>query len=470
MSLIEVLKKWRTPLPPTIELIENAPVTLARARDKIEEIFKGIQPKSPQPADFIIIYNNVVEYFNAKRTLRGLHRCYIRQIPWLLFTYPTSNPGVLSRHDSFRNTYFDSIKETNSSRAVYALFFVFLREYPLKDLSTFDYWRGVLFDLLKDFESIRTNAARKRSELYSLLENGGPSKFSRLSVEKDNDPVNFWVEAGLTGELEGRGFSVAAFRELLKFVEKSLSNGRPEKSLIEKLFRLSTVQNNGQKKLRFSTEHRALVEALLHPFSKGKAHIENQNLIENFILEMIGDPRIEHDRWQGISNRAREEMESWLVKATLDVFFRILDKTADNIWQYRRSFWDSYYQKDYIRRAWAVLGKDAIAIAETFDNQKICYGKLSGQYQRNQSVLLLKISNLIIAEWSHNGKCRFWLESNSNIPNLCSNSTYDAYRLRQNADFEQVHHGSPNGRWQEKVAMFIKKHTNISMPFSQYMP
>ena len=44
-------------------------------------------------------------------------------------------------------------------------------------------------------------------------------------------------------------------------------------------------------------------------------------------------------------------------------------------------------------------------------------GRLSGA-SPEQSVLLLRMSGVTIAEWSHNGSCRMWLDGNKDAPKL----------------------------------------------------
>ena len=86
----------------------------------------------------------------------------------------------------------------------------------------------------------------------------------------------------------------------------------------------------------------------------------------------------------------------------------------------------------------------------------------------------MQISDFIIAEWSHNGKCRIWKNTEGSkyeVPKLYNTLIpYDAMELRMGASFEQTHHASEHGTWQNKVEYFIRQHTNIKISFSEYMP
>lgn len=472
MSIKEWSNKWQLYLP-SFEKISSLQISLETARKDVENLFSNVQPKQPPKSDLNHVYITIQNHFSSKQKIEDLNSDSLKKAPWILFTYPEISPGLLGRDSKFSKLYINWIYKRRKIRTASTLFFVFLKEYPT-DISTFSLWRrGIeaLFDRL-DHSRIRLLSARCKN--YHLLDQNGPIKFNDIFVNFNNDPQEIYNKAGLTGQLEKGGFSKAAYKDFLKRIMITLSDGKPHHGLLQKFFSSSVVKHEDGNDLRFETESKSIANSLLLPYADNNAHQIHSNDIQNFLLQHLGDPRIKTTGWVGVENRAKEVMYGWLVGATLDVFFKILDATADEIWTYRRAFWGAYYKKKVIQNAWAVLGKDATYMGKRINDSKLQFGRLSGAYTRNQSVLLMQIGDFVIAEWSHNGKCRIWRKDDNNqknIPKLDNpKPSYDASFLREDADFEQVHYASNRGTWQTKIESFIRRYTNIKVFHSEYMP
>lgn len=226
------------------------------------------------------------------------------------------------------------------------------------------------------------------------------------------------------------------------------------------------------------TSYRVLfADALLRPWYKRRPPDSIKASLMGFFVEVYGDPRILRHRqyqWQGVSLEAVTVLMTWLAGDTLRGFMRILERTADQIWSYRRKFWMAYYDKGYIEEAWLALGWDAQRIARSLkvDQQGMGYGRLDGGAATDQSVLILKIGQLVFTEWSHNGSLRAYIDGAPDTPELYQ-ATYDGTDLRDPAsmDFhdgvnlnpELRHMNSVGGTWQRKARDFIRKHTGINL-------
>ena len=190
-------------------------------------------------------------------------------------------------------------------------------------------------------------------------------------------------------------------------------------------------------------------------------------------MRHLSDPRISmRGGWMGISEQIRHVMFRWLVGLELRDFFRLLDETAlDRHWRYRKAFWSAYLDQDYISDAWVTLGPEAAKIAHRkLEGGNKGAGMLWGNgVKANHSVLIMRIDSITIAEWSHNGTCRFWLDGNKHAPKLYQED-YSRRGLMNGADFEQRHSSADRGAWQDSVAHWIKDNTGIKMPMYQYMP
>src|SRR5690606_38115463 len=156
-------------------------------------------------------------------------------------------------------------------------------------------------------------------------------------------------------------------------------------------------------------------------------------------MKHLGHPRLRPEEWQGSSSDAQAVMLQWLISDTLNDFFDLLDITAfDRHWQVRKAFWQQYLDKGVVLDAWIVLGPEARGYGLGLLNQVHDYGSLQGA-EATQSVLLMRIDDLIIAEWSHNGRCRIWRQGiDHGAPELYKLS-YKAWELRREAGAEFTH-------------------------------
>jgi hypothetical protein len=87
----------------------------------------------------------------------------------------------------------------------------------------------------------------------------------------------------------------------------------------------------------------------------------------------------------------------------------------------------------------------------------------------NQSVLLMRLGDLIIAEWSHNGAIRFWKSTDKHAPQFHL-PEYVGSQLRDgsmkikvgNTQRDSIIHHE-NGDWMKWAAGAIKYFTNVTM-------
>ena len=126
--------------------------------------------------------------------------------------------------------------------------------------------------------------------------------------------------------------------------------------------------------------------------------------------------------------------------------------------------------------AWVAFGSKgrryARELAQQLKDEKLSrkllrYGALNRPSESSQATLLLKIGNLVVVDWSHNGKVRIWRESDINIPEF-GEPQYHASHLRLSCAFERPH--LPPTGWQAPVHDFIRRHTRITIPAREYMP
>ena len=66
----------------------------------------------------------------------------------------------------------------------------------------------------------------------------------------------------------------------------------------------------------------------------------------------------------------------------------------------------------------------------------------------------MKIGDMTIVDWSHNGKCQFWRRGDANAPSLYQSSYHSAL---YGAPQQEVHASPATYSWQRKVAGIIEE-------------
>lgn len=234
--------------------------------------------------------------------------------------------------------------------------------------------------------------------------------------------------------------------------------------------------NNNQLAPVVKTDLRIVfANAMLRDWVQVKPSDSIKNILIGFFLKDYGDPRFKGHRqyqWEGVDSEAIATFLNWLTGDTLRGFMKLLQRTADDIWMYRQKFWMAYYEKGYIDEAWLALGNDAFRQAEQLqsDQKGMGYGRLESGATNNQSVMFLKIGDIIFTEWSHNGSLRANHENEARTPKLYQEK-YQGAELRSvvsmdfhhgmNAHTSLVHSNSSGGTWQRKARFFISRHTGV---------
>jgi hypothetical protein len=224
-------------------------------------------------------------------------------------------------------------------------------------------------------------------------------------------------------------------------------------------------------------------DSLLRPWQRRSPPDQLKATLIDFLVRDYGDPRMGGNRqyqWRDVSPEALRVIMTWLAGDTLRGFMRILERTADEIWRYRQNFWMAYYQAGHVEEAWLALGPQAASLARRLqaDERGLGYGRLDGGAAPDQSVLLLRIGNLVLTEWSHNGSLRACRDIDPDAPALYMRSYHGAeLRAIQSMDFhdgmnqnpELRHMNSGGGTWQRKARDFIRRHTGVHLDDRQIL-
>ncbi|WP_334356952.1 MULTISPECIES: EH signature domain-containing protein [unclassified Bradyrhizobium] len=282
------------------------------------------------------------------------------------------------------------------------------------------------------------------------------------------DPRKELELAGLTGPLSSGGLASSAFLRALAITERRLASNPS----LQEVARIIRWAKGDSSSLHYSAHRGAIANALLTPWEGGDPEPSIKEAIQSFLIEGLSDPRIDRGAWLGVNQAARDIIIRWLAQATLEQFLKVVDRVAErHQWDFRRSFWSAYIERGYVANAWVAFGSNGAHVARkisetTADPLMKRFATLAGAGP-DQAVLLLSIGELIVADWSHNGRLRIWKRGNGAAPQFNAPS-YIAVELRKDSDFDIVH--NPPDGWQGKAEGYIRRHTGIRLAEHEYLP
>lgn len=467
-SLIEYLGDWRAPgIGGPRSQLALAPVGIRRAAAEVERRLGDLTPRAPTQYDLDLMELEVRRAWKNSGSLASVSVRSLRRTPWVLFRPHDQPDRSLAGVPGLLAAWLKWLEGDQRTRVLICLLREYIAGYP-QHLPEFERLRSTLKQRIVMGASPRLVRWRERCARFGLLEAQAPSLLTSHWWGASVSFEEYATEAGLVPGLDTSSLVRLASERVLDVIEARLRSGHALAEWLRRGFEWL----EGSGKLRFAELRPRLATALLSPFLDRAPEPAIQNVIQGFLLRVIGDPRSQRARWQGIPEHIRNVLFRWLVSVSLDDFFRVLDETAEDAhWKYRKAFWSAYLRKDEISDAWVVLGPAAGRIVrKEFDSQGGA-GKLvlAEGVQSTHSVLLMRIRSLTIAEWSHSGRCWIWTDGNSKSPKLYE-TEYRRSHLRERGAWSKAHMGSETGRWQDDIARYIADETGVRVSRTDYMP
>ncbi len=450
-----------------------APARLAEVHEQLDQRLGAVVIRQPDADRLLSTYKALHTLAASGGGLKQLSNAHLKCAPWVLFDTKEPDTKPLAENIEFIKAYLRELVQPPSSRhpltrskAIAALISGFLLSYPT-DLRIFHPLRRLLAReiLPRGGSSRRITQWRTCLERCGLLEEDAPTRLARQLAESDHNPSALLEDCCLHGLLANGGLVERAFLDWIEDVRHRLTTGNCPVPRIERILAFAANPDDGNG-LRYEKSRVALADGLLLPFAEGYPGSEAAVVIKTFLLKTLGDPRLTGARhWNGIDERARQVMYGWLVSATLEDFFRLLeyaattDETARRHWRARKTFWSRYLKAGHIRDAWVALGPKARKEAQGFlSEESVVYGKLIKPPLKNHSAIVMRIGDLTITEWSHSGKFRAWFADNRGHPPLYQ-ERYLRSRLVQGANAEISHFSG----WERQVSDLIYHHTGLSV-------
>jgi hypothetical protein len=337
-------------------------------------------------------------------------------------------------------------------------------------------WVNALRIYLLERQECLSPRWKERIRQYGLLDKDPGEYFGNLFFKFDNSFSEGLLSAGITGILLTSGIGKRVFKAVSQKLGHSGWTQRDDALDIFNRFKRYIFQED---KLIFaaSINQRELCFALLEPCINGDPNDAVLREIRNLLIIQYSDPRVNSGRWSNVDQRHVQVLRRWLTKQSMGLLIEVLNRTADdNHWDVRNDFWKFYLDNDYVSEAWVVFGSDAFQHAKDlvkknpeFTASNFGRFQIGGRsVQSNHSVLLMRIGDVIVAEWTHDGRVRLWDSSSSRRPKFYQ-ITYLPEALRgaspKYTSDDEYSHDRP-GNWMRKVDKFVRARTGIKHPLN----
>ncbi len=315
------------------------------------------------------------------------------------------------------------------------------------------YISNKLHYLLTKYSSYFNQKDQNRIDKFGFLDDKPAKKLAFMVIRAQSlDYSDLFREAKLNRSGEGRGLLVELFKEICL---QAQLGAKPD-SLN---WFLNYCLDGNEIIYKEHIEYYAL--ALLGPWRKTTPDKQTQKVIQHFLIDQFGDPRVKAGRWVRVSEELKSVLFQWLVSQSLDLMLEVLSASNDTgHWRERKPFWKTYIDAGVVDEAWVVFGSQAYWKAKQMEREekipKGGYGQISGgSSQRNHSVLLLRMGDFIISEWTHDGKVRCFNIADNRAPKLYR-PEYNADKIRDDLGIFAISHYS---NWQRRVRAELTKVT-----------
>ena len=311
----------------------------------------------------------------------------------------------------------------------------------------------------------------QRARQFALFDaEVAPKRLASAILDAAEPPAQILAAAGLQseGRMKG-GLAEAAF----VMGCASVLEQRPA-LLTHRQLRLIDWSRLGGPAYAYPRAWRFFAEALFKPWSQTEPFGEHKAALVSAAVAYAGDPRVQPALWAEVHDKARDAYDvivRWLTKASVEQFFDIVAESTDrpDMWAERRKFWEGYLRSNEISKAHVVFGADgALRAKQAADRNPgaglSAFGRLAsgGGRTAEHAALIMKIGELTIVEWSHNGRWNIWKSGDAGHPELFRKRRKDFKPEYQPRELMNAPTNGPHlGDWQWKVREIIRQEAGL---------
>jgi hypothetical protein len=453
------IESWKSP-PALNESL------LIKAANDITKVFIENEIIIPSKSTLSQIYKRLKLAFETK-DIASLSRYDINHSPWVLFDNFEDEKPLIKRW-RFWSFYKKLTSDTNNYRFVSAFYNAYLFSYPYKEKNITDI-QAHIKRLFNENESRKIKRLAQEILNRDTLAHQAHKQINKQIAKSGKIELELKTRGLLDGASSSK-FTLAVLDDYLQNFKSSIymSPSTKQMDMITGLVNFAELEGE----LRYTEYRIEIANAILLASQNIQLQAVVKDSLKVFFLTHFGDPRVDLTGWHGVDDEARRVFQSWLVEKTMEDFFNLLSHVAetqsdsDRHWKYRKRFWNAFLKKGYIEEAWVALGPRAYEQAPNFIKGRNNYATLSGGDSKH-SVLIMRIGELIITEWSHSGSYRVW--HSEQLAPVFYKKHYNRDDVIIASDLTGSHHGNERGGWQERLSTHIRDLTGLKVASKDYM-
>lgn len=406
------------------------------------------------------------------RSGQPLSRRQVREAPWCLW----HKDAALAEHPQVLSAVFDAVAVSKRPSAFSALATAFAEHFDLTKagMNEASLCLQQLTQRWKD-----TPWAQLHRDFAFFDTRVGPERLA-AAVIAQNRPAPDIIRGYNIGAMGAKSGYVRAVT--VSLLDQLANGGEPDHlRRLEKVERYA-LDEHGEPS--FDGLLGKIAEALLKPFGQSRPEKTIRDRFLSLLLRVLGDPRIPSpkNKWYHVPAFLTGIIRGWLTEQSLRQFVDVVAETTErpDTWAYRGAFWMAVYEAGLISEAWVAFGSGGARLARRIFGNAASFGRLEAESKgvdEGHTILLLRIGDGVVADWSHNGKCNIWSDANSRSAPKLYRQVYgsDEVRIRKGsgnyeseAEFSVMHMSSETYSWQRKVAERLYKMTGVRVPPSKY--
>lgn len=454
IDITEIDRDFKIQLPP----FSVKSQTTAQA-EKVIKTYGSVVPEVPANLDHVI--SKARDYFHSSSS----HALSAKETRVIAFVSLS-----LDEDDDFFLAFFKHIRKEKSRRVLSALFASFVMNFDENSQRVIK-----AAEVIKKDKELLSKSWKKRLEYCDLLSVKKVQTFLAKKILESGDERHVFENAGIVGAFSGSLLVQGTYIALARLVGERVESGDTE--VLYDFLKIICVGDRIKPQAGAAAMIAALKPFLANPPS---AHLKG--LLQGIFINSFSDPRVSTSQWPALSHREGGDklrndclgiVKRWLNFEAIELFFKVIAEHApDAQFEPRRQLWKSYFDQEVVGEAHIALGqsadKTARRLKQTDENARgLIWGELNGA-NPDQSVLLMQIGELTVAEWSHNGKFRAWSSESIDKPKFYR-SKYSASELKRGSNKIRNANGNYSdgivhlGNWVERAKRYVGQETGIRL-------